>query len=127
MNECFDNKCKRRVSNISSDYAYPLRCYPIYLLRFPHLSSLSSNYVSNIQQAIARQTEAVFHNLHFTIVFLELFGLIFLICKLFLVPLFRAIHERLHRFFTKVRVGVMKTDKNMATATEMNYLQQSYE
>jgi hypothetical protein len=55
-------------------------------------------YVSNVQEPIARHTEIIFHNLLFTIVVLELFGLFFLLIKLLLVPLF-------HIFLTKVVVN----------------------
>ncbi|CAF1113401.1 unnamed protein product [Didymodactylos carnosus] len=44
-------------------------------------------YILNEQQPIAKQTEIIFHNLLFTIVVLELFGLLFLLFKLLLLPL----------------------------------------
>jgi F0F1-type ATP synthase membrane subunit c/vacuolar-type H+-ATPase subunit K len=51
--------------------------------------SQSIFYVSNLQEPIARQTEVIFRSLLFTIVVLEVFGLLFLVVKLLLVPLLR--------------------------------------
>jgi hypothetical protein len=65
-------------------------------------------YVSNVQEPIARHTEIIFHNLLFTIVVLELFGLFFLLIKLLLVPLFHTIFRRVQCTSRKVRVGVSK-------------------
>jgi len=48
-------------------------------------------YISNLQQPIARQTEIIFHCLLFTIVVLEVFGLLFLLMKLLFIPVFRTI------------------------------------
>ncbi|CAF1157957.1 unnamed protein product [Adineta steineri] len=66
-------------------------------------------YVKNQQQPIARQSEVIFHNLLFTIVVLELFGLFFLVCKLLAVPLVRILHARFHRFQMRNKVGIRKT------------------
>ncbi len=44
-------------------------------------------YVQNIQQPIAKSSEIIFHNLLFTIVCLEIFGLVFLFYKLIIKPL----------------------------------------
>ncbi len=84
--------------------------------------SESTYYVKNEQEPIARQTEVIFHNLLFTIVVLELFGLLFLICKLFLAPLVRFLHERVHRYLQKKKqVNVINDNKdNMPAAVEMN-------
>ena len=46
-------------------------------------------YVKNLQQPIAKRSEIIFHNLLFTVVCLEIFGLIFLLYKLVLKPLQR--------------------------------------
>lgn len=48
-------------------------------------------YVKNRQIPIARRGEIIFHNLLFTVVCLEIFGLVFLMCKLILEPLFHLI------------------------------------
>jgi hypothetical protein len=74
-------------------------------------------YVSNVQLPIARQTEIIFHTLLYTIVVLELFGLFFLVIKLLLVPVFLAIHERLHHLLKKNRVSVIKDDLTMVRVT----------
>jgi hypothetical protein len=60
-------------------------------------------YVSNLQQPIARQTEVIFHSLLFTIVVLEVFGLIFLLLKLLFIPVFRKILDRLRHKLPKSR------------------------
>jgi len=65
-------------------------------------------YVSNEQEPIARQSEIIFHNLLFTIVVLELFGLLFLIIKLLLVPMFYIIWQRMQFLFKKNRVSPCK-------------------
>ncbi|CAF0926360.1 unnamed protein product [Adineta steineri] len=44
-------------------------------------------YVKNLQQPIAKRSEIIFHNILFTIVCLEIFGLLFLLYKLFFRPL----------------------------------------
>ena len=59
-------------------------------------------YVSNLQQPIARQIEVVFRNLLFTIIVLEVFGLVFLLSKLLLVPLYRKAIAFLHRYRLRV-------------------------
>ena len=60
--------------------------------------SQSIFYVSNLQEPIARQTEVIFRSLLFTIVVLEVFGLLFLVVKLLLGPLFRVIVACFHKF-----------------------------
>jgi hypothetical protein len=84
--------------------------------------SESIYYVKNTQEPIARQTEVIFHNLLFTIVVLELFGLLFLVCKLFLVPLARFLYERVHRYLQKKKEFNVINDNNdnMPAAIEMN-------
>ncbi|CAF4147851.1 unnamed protein product, partial [Adineta steineri] len=74
-------------------------------------------YVKNLQQPIARQTEVIFHNLLFTIVVLELFGLLFLVCKLLIVPLVRRIHERVHRYHAKNQVNTKENDDTNTEST----------
>ncbi len=69
-------------------------------------------YVSNEQRPIARQTEIIFHNLLFTIVVLELFGLFFLLIKLLVIPLFHSMLERLQRLSKKNQVEITKEDLN---------------
>ncbi|CAF1003158.1 unnamed protein product [Adineta steineri] len=59
-------------------------------------------YIGNLQQPIARQTEVIFRSLLFTIVVLEVFGLIFLLIKLLFMPVFRTIHERLRQRSPKI-------------------------
>jgi hypothetical protein len=54
-------------------------------------------YVKNLQEPIVRQSELIFRNLLFTIVCLEIFGLVFLTHKLVFKPLFFAIvKKRVH-------------------------------
>ncbi|UJR19541.1 hypothetical protein I4U23_022671 [Adineta vaga] len=48
-------------------------------------------YIKNHQQPIAKQSEVLFHSFLFTTVCLEIFGLIFLIFKLIIIPLFERI------------------------------------
>jgi hypothetical protein len=49
-------------------------------------------YVQNVQSPIAKQPEVIFHTLLFTIVCLELCGLLFVICKLLVIPLFHKVY-----------------------------------
>ena len=51
-------------------------------------------YVKNLQQPIARQSEIIFHNLLFTVVCLEIFGLVFLLYKLAFKPIYRGIKRK---------------------------------
>ncbi|CAF3559292.1 unnamed protein product [Adineta steineri] len=61
-------------------------------------------YIGNLQQPIARQTEIAFRSLLFTIVVLEVFGLLFLLLKLFLIPVYRLILNRINKKLSKNRV-----------------------
>jgi hypothetical protein len=56
--------------------------------------SETSYYVKNVQSPIAKQPEIIFHTILFTIVCLELCGLLFVICKLLLIPIFHKIYTR---------------------------------
>ncbi|CAF1400512.1 unnamed protein product [Adineta steineri] len=58
-------------------------------------------YVRNLQQPIARQTEIVFRSLLFTIVVLEVFGLLFLLMKLFFIPVSRLISKTIKKIKIK--------------------------
>jgi hypothetical protein len=59
--------------------------------------SETSFFIKNRQSPIAKQPEVVFHNLLFTIVCLEIFGLIFLFFKLALFPIGHAFIKHCHR------------------------------
>jgi hypothetical protein len=61
------------------------------------INSETSFCIRNHQSPIAKQPEIVFHNLLFTIVCLEIFGLIFLFFKLALFPLGKSFVEFYHR------------------------------
>ncbi|CAF1167385.1 unnamed protein product [Adineta steineri] len=63
-------------------------------------------YVSNLQQPIARQTEIIFHNLLFTIVILEVFGLVYLVTKLLLTPVLKNVFSRLQKKFPTNKIGI---------------------
>ena len=67
-------------------------------------------YVSNVQEPIARQTEIIFRNLLFTIVVLEVFGLIFLVIKLLIAPLFYMIVDRFRQYLLKKQKNVCVSD-----------------
>ena len=54
----------------------------------------TSFYIKNHQAPIAKRPEIIFHNLLFTIVCLEIFGLVFLIFKLIIIPIFEFIVNR---------------------------------
>jgi hypothetical protein len=51
-------------------------------------------YIQNHEAPIAKRPEIIFHNLLFTIVCLEIFGLVFLLFKLVCIPLFMLVKER---------------------------------
>jgi hypothetical protein len=51
-------------------------------------------YIKNHQAPIAKRPEIIFHDLLFTIVCLDIFGLVFLIFKLILIPLFEFLLNR---------------------------------
>jgi hypothetical protein len=61
-------------------------------------------YVSNLQQPIARQTEVIFRSLLFTIVVLEVFGLVFLLVKLLIIPVFHIILNRTRQLLAKSQI-----------------------
>ena len=54
-------------------------------------------YVKNVQQPIARLSEVIFRNVLFTVVCLEIFGLIFLLYKLAFKPIYFFACRRRHR------------------------------
>ncbi len=51
-------------------------------------------YIKNHQSPITKKPEVIFHNLLFTIVCLEIFGLVFMLFKLLLIPVFEFIQAR---------------------------------
>jgi hypothetical protein len=66
--------------------------------------------VSNQQQPIARESEIIFRNLLFTIVLLELFGLLFLVIKFLINPLFNIIYRHLQRLSKRNQIHPIKDD-----------------
>ncbi len=54
--------------------------------------SETSYYIKNVQSPIAKQPEIIFRTVLFSIVCLEICGLIFVICKLLLIPFYRKIY-----------------------------------
>lgn len=72
-------------------------------------------YVSNAQKPIARQTEVIFHTLLFTIVVLEIFGLLFLVIKLMITPLCRTVGFRVKACFSKRKCYNMDVIDNLPT------------
>ncbi|CAF1620501.1 unnamed protein product, partial [Adineta ricciae] len=52
-------------------------------------------YVVNRQSPIAKLNEIIFHNIVFLIVCLEMFGLLFLVMKLFILPIILVILKKL--------------------------------
>ncbi len=69
-------------------------------------------YIKNRQYPIAKQAEIIFHDLLFTIVVLEIFGLIFLIFKLAIIPLI----EKITKWF-----GKEKNSSPSSTTKEVLY------
>ncbi|UJR17656.1 hypothetical protein I4U23_004552 [Adineta vaga] len=56
-------------------------------------------FVSNVQEPITKQAEVIFHYLLFTIVCLELFGLVFLLMKLICLPFFNVVRLFIEKRF----------------------------
>jgi hypothetical protein len=85
------------VSNTNiSDLFFTFDDYIYYgLLETSFSISLSemTYYVMNVQQPIVKQAEIIFHDLLFTIVCFELFGLVFITIKLICLPLFNRIRN----------------------------------
>lgn len=77
-------------------------------------------YVSNVQEPIARQTEVIFHSLLFTNVVLELFGLLFLVNKLIIIPALHKIMDRIKQKFSKNKVTIIKEDLTQVVVVEKN-------
>lgn len=67
-------------------------------------------YVSNVQEPIARQTEVTFHSFLFTNVILELFGLLFLLNKLIIIPAFQKIVARIKNRHPKNQNTIITED-----------------
>ncbi|CAF0987621.1 unnamed protein product [Adineta ricciae] len=78
-------------------------------------------YISNLQQPIARQTEIIFRSLLFTTVVLEVFGLLFLLIKLLMIPMFRMLSNHICRKFRTNETSpaenlvILVIDKNKST------------
>jgi hypothetical protein len=77
-------------------------------------------YVSNLEEPIARQSEIIFHNLLFTIVVLELFGLLFLMIKLLLIPAFNTIFKRFKYISKKNQVVACKNNLDQVVVDKIN-------
>ncbi len=80
----------------TSDLFFTFDDYIYYgLLKTSFSISLSemTYYVMNVQQPIAKEAEVIFHDLLFTIVCFELFGLIFITIKLVCLPLFNSMRQ----------------------------------
>jgi hypothetical protein len=92
----------------SGNYLRYLQTYTLITVDIDELSS----YVKNTQEPIARQAEIIFHNLLFTIVCLEIFGLIFLLFKLLIIPLYRMTIHKLAKRYRQIAVAVEEDEKN---------------
>ncbi|CAF0920691.1 unnamed protein product [Adineta steineri] len=68
-------------------------------------------FIKNTQDPIARQGEIIFHNVLFTIVALEIFGLVFLIVKLTMAPVFWFIVAKIQKKMSN-RVGVVEDNND---------------
>ncbi|UJR16927.1 hypothetical protein I4U23_003825 [Adineta vaga] len=79
-------------------------------------------YISNLQQPIARQTEVIFRCLLFTIVVLEVFGLIFLLVKLLIIPVFRILYNHCHKKFSRKNQIDSAIDLVVVTVDNKNHL-----
>ncbi|CAF0839911.1 unnamed protein product [Adineta ricciae] len=80
-------------------------------------------YVSNLQQPIARQTEVIFHNLLFTIVVLEVFGLVYLVVKLFLIPVCQSMSTRLQKNSPTNKADIESHNDSNAVVVEKKVVQ----
>ena len=56
--------------------------------------SETSYYIKNIQSPIAKQPELIFRTLLFSFLCLEICTMLFIICKLFLIPAYHTISAR---------------------------------
>lgn len=87
--------------------------YTYYQRTFTNISVIidrSLFYVNNVQEPIARQTEVIFHSLLFTNVVLELFGLLFLLNKLIIIPAFEKILAHIQHKLSKNQVHTINED-----------------
>ena len=69
-------------------------------------------YVKNVQQPIARTPEIIFHNLLFTIVCLEIFGLGFLFYKLILKPICHLLCPQHFKTKSRTKENIYEEDHN---------------
>ncbi|CAF1040639.1 unnamed protein product [Rotaria sordida] len=67
-------------------------------------------YVKNVQQPIAKQAEIIFRTILFTVVCLELFGLVFILYKLILEPIYHLLHRVFCRRHEKYKANGQKTN-----------------
>jgi hypothetical protein len=78
-------------------------------------------YIKNLQEPIARQSEIIFRNLLFTVVCLEIFGLVFLLYKLAFKPLYyKIVRDKLSD--KEKNIGEQKPDTNDCVAKIVDQL-----
>ncbi len=66
-------------------------------------------FIKNVQSPIAKQTEVIFRTILFIIVCLELCGLLFVLCKLLVIPFY---HKLYARYFSH-RVNKIQTEHEL--------------
>jgi hypothetical protein len=79
------------IKSLNDQFAYDQQGTYIRYLSFQHILFIDFSetqfYIKNAQEPISRSGEIIFHNILFSTVCIELFGLAFLIFKLALLPL----------------------------------------
>jgi hypothetical protein len=59
--------------------------------------SETTYYIKNVQSPIAKQPEIIFRTLLFSFLCLEICAIVFVVCKLLLIPLYRKIYTLMSR------------------------------
>ena len=76
-------------------------------------------YIKNLQRPIVTRTEIIFNNLLFTLVCLELFGLIFVLFKLILKPLYDLFRRIISRRNSKKSIDAINKDGDIKSNVQL--------
>ncbi|CAF2732447.1 unnamed protein product [Rotaria sp. Silwood2] len=75
-------------------------------------------YVKNVQEPIAKQAEIIFRTILFTIVCLEIFGLVFILYKLILEPIYRLLRRACFGPREKYKANDQETNDDLKYTNE---------
>ncbi|CAF3426081.1 unnamed protein product [Rotaria socialis] len=75
----------------------------------------STYYVKNVQEPIVKRAELIFHNLLFTVVCFEIFGLLFVVYKLIFEPMYNLIVRMYYRRRERYQANDQKNNEELTS------------